>query len=241
MRRSIVLIGVALWNSADATMLDASGRWEGAAAIPGRPLTMVVDLARDASGHWTGSIIVPELGVKGLPLAHLAEAGEGITFDLGDALGAPSFGMTAFALRFDGHGAATGEFKEGGHVARLSLRRTGAAQVDARPRSTPLAPALAAKWVGAFDLGGYPRNVTITLARGGDGVGTATFTVVGKKTTDIPVDLVTQAGDFLRLESAATQVSFEGHVTADSREIRGTIAMGSIELPLVLTRAGGST
>lgn len=245
MQRSIAHIAIALCASASlpasAAAPDASGRWEGAAAIPGRSLAMVVDLARDAGGRWTGSIIVPELGLKGLPLAHVVESGARMTFDLGEALGAASFGPTAFALRFDAPGIAIGEFRQGGHVATMSLRRTGAAQVDARPRSTPLAPALAATWTGAFELGGYPREVTITLARGGDGLATATFSIVGKKTTGIPVDVVTQADDFLRLESAATQVSFEGHVAADRREIRGTIAMGSIERPLVLRRAGGAT
>lgn len=241
MRRFAVLLAAAIAASPSIAIVDAAGRWEGAAAIPGRSLAMVIDLDRDDTGHWHGSIIVPDLRVAGLPLAHLAATGNRVTFDLGDALGAQAFGATAFTLRIDRRGVATGELKEGGHVARLSLRRTGVAQVDLPPRSTPLSPSLVATWSGAFALGGYPREVTIVLARGGDGLGTATVTVVGKKTTVIPVDLVMQSGDFVRLASAATSVSFEGRLAAPAGEIRGTIALGSIERPLVLRRAGGAT
>jgi hypothetical protein len=241
MRRLIVLLAAVIGASPTIAATDAAGRWEGAAAIPGRSLPMVIDVDRDDAGHWRGSIIVPDLAVDGLPLAHVVATGDRLAFDLGDALGAQAFGAAAFALRIDKPGVATGEFRQGGHVARVSLSRTGVAQVEVPPRSTPLATALVARWSGSFELGGYPREVTIVLARGGDGLGAATFTVVGKKTTVIPVDLVMQSGDYLRLESAATSVSFEGRVVAEAAEIRGTIAMGSIELPLVLRRAGGAT
>ena len=44
--------------------------------MPGRPLTLTVDLARNASGAWIGSLIVPELNMKGAPLADIsADAG----------------------------------------------------------------------------------------------------------------------------------------------------------------------
>jgi hypothetical protein len=81
--------------------------------------------------------------------------------------------------------------------------------------------------------------VTITLENHANAPATATFAIVGKRTNDLPVDLVFQDGDNLRIESGATQVVFEGRVFAQTGEIKGTIALGSLELPVVLRRAAG--
>jgi hypothetical protein len=241
MRRSIALLAVTLWACHCAAAGNAEGRWEGAAAIPGSPLRMVVDLARDASGQWRGSIIVPTLGIRGNPLDHFVATPDTITFDLGNALRAATFGPTRFRLRFADRDIASGEFEQGGNVAPVSLRRIGAAQVEVQPRSSPLAADLVAQWSGSFELDGYPRQVTIRFARGADGRGSAQFTVVGKQVTNVPVDLVMQTGDFVRVESNATPVSFEGRFLAQADEIRGTIALGSTEFPLVLKRTPGGS
>jgi hypothetical protein len=237
----MVLLAVMLWASHCVAAGAAEGRWEGAAAIPGSPLRMVVDLARDASGRWNGSIILPALGIKGNPLDHIVATPDSITLDLGDALRAATFGPTRLRLRFIRRDVATGELEQGGNVAKVSLRRVGAAQVEVPPRSTPLGAELLAQWSGSFELGGYPRQVTIRLARGEDGRGSAQFAVVGKQVNNIAVDLVMQIGDFVRVESSVTPVSFEGRFIAQAGEIRGTIALGTTELPLVLKRASGES
>jgi hypothetical protein len=43
---------------------SASGRWEGSVQIPGRELTLIVDLAQDDQGSWIGSIIIPDWKLK---------------------------------------------------------------------------------------------------------------------------------------------------------------------------------
>ncbi len=58
--------------------------------------------------------------------------------------------------------------------------------------------------------------------------------VVGKKTSNLPVDLVTQEGDFLTIDSHAA-ITYEGRFRKD--EIKGTFTQAGIELPLVLRRA----
>jgi hypothetical protein len=60
-------------------------------------------------------------------------------------------------------------------------------------------------------------------------------------TNDLPVDLVVQQGDLLRVESQSTQVYFEGRIFTEAGEIRGTIEVGPVELPLVLRRASRRT
>jgi hypothetical protein len=79
-------------------------------------------------------------------------------------------------------------------------------------------------------LGDYPRDVTITVENRAGASATATFVVVGKQTTDLPVELVVEEGDFLRIESPANRVTFEGRFARDRDEIAGSIDLGSFEL-----------
>src|SRR4029077_817123 len=103
--------------------------------------------------------------------------------------------------------------------------------------STAIAKEIEGEWKGEYELFGYPRHVTIKLVnRAADGA-TAEFVVVGKKTNNLPVDLVTQEGDLLTIDSHETGINYEGRLDRKTNEIKGTFAQGPIELPLVLRRS----
>jgi hypothetical protein len=123
-------------------------------------------------------------------------------------------------------------------VAKFALARSGQAHVEASPRSTPVGRDLEDRWIGEYELGGYPRHVTLALENHAAAGASAKLVIIGKATNDIPVDLVVQNGDSLRIESQATGIAFEGRIGNGASEIRGTIELGSIELPLVLRRGG---
>ncbi len=213
------------------------GRWEGRVRIPGRETPIVLDLARNPAGAWIGSVILPGLGIKGASLDNIVASRDGIAFDLGDALRTLNDEPTRFRARVDASGVMAGELDQAGNVANLSLERIGPAQVDAAPRSTRVGRALEDRWIGEFELGGYPRRVTLTLENHPEGAATATLAIVGKQTTNVPVALVTEEGSFLRVESPATRISFEGRFVEQRDELQGTVELGSFELPLVLRRA----
>lgn len=235
MRRA--LIGWLLCAPALAFAADApDGRWQGSIRIPGHELALVVDLAPAASGGWTGSLIVPGLGLKGAPLSNIAVDATRVAFDLGAALRDPTHGPATFSARIAGDGTLTGELRQAGNVAPFSLVRVGPAQVEASPASTAVRRELEAAWSGQFMLGDYPRTVTITLVNHPGAAATATFNVVGKQVTDIPVALVIEEGEFLRVEAPARNVTFEGRISNDRDVIDGSIALGAFELPLVLKR-----
>jgi hypothetical protein len=157
---------------------------------------------------------------------------------MGNVLGTPGHGPAGFKARLTGADRMAGEMRQGGNVARFALVKVGPAQVESAARSTPVARDLEARWSGQYEFGGYPRQVTITLENHADAGASARFVIVGKMTNDLPVDLVIQQGNVLRVESQSTQVSFEGRVFSEAGEIRGTIEVGPVELPLVLRRAG---
>jgi hypothetical protein len=217
------------------------GRWEGVIRIPGTDQPVVVDLAPSASGAWTGSIILTGLGIKGAPLSNVVVTDAEVSFDLGSALGDAKAGPARFSVRRGSADAMAGDLHQAGNVAHLSLARVGPAQVELPLKSTAVGNEIAREWNGEVEFGGYPRHVTITLANHANAAATATFVIVGKRTNDLPVDLVVQDGDNLRIESGATQVVFEGRVFAQTGEIKGSIAVGSLELPVVLRPAGGKS
>jgi hypothetical protein len=236
--RGIVLLALALLPTL-ARGATPAGRWEGVVDVPGRPLPLVVDLAPGTGGGWIGSIIVPGIGIKGAALVHVNVEAGSVGFDLGSVLASPAEGPATFSAHVDADGAMHGEMRQAGNVARFTMTRTGSPQVEAPPRSTPVALEIARTWRGDFEWGGYPRHVTLGFENHGNAGATATLVVVGKMTTSVPIDLVLQEGANVRVESQAMGIAFEGRLDAAGGELQGTIEIGSIERPLVL-HAGGA-
>ena len=230
------LLGPAL--AAAAT--DPSGRWEGVADIPGQPLRLVVDLDRDAQSHWAGSVILPERGVKGAALDGLAVSGCDVRFGLLAAFPGGATLQPAATLACRPDGALAGTFTLGGRSAALTLHRSGAAQVDRPAASSELDAALAGRWTGRYELGGFAREVTLTLANR-DGRGGGQLVIVGKRTTTLEIDHVTQGREYVTLRASGADFTIEGHFVAAEGVIDGGVAQGPFEAPIVLRRqaAGG--
>jgi len=238
MRRILLLLAAAA-VALPVAAADPTGRWSGAAQIPGREVPLVIDLAKDASGAWTGSMIVPGYDVKGAPLGHIRVEGDRLSFDAGDALGAAPNNAT-FAGTIDG-ASIRGELRQAGNAAPFALRLAGAAQVDPARRSTAVARETEGRWIGEYEMNGYPRHVTVDIANHAGAPASVELVVVGKATTRVPVDYVAEAEGMLRLESSAYRLTFEGRVRAAEGRIVGTLENGPFELPLTLRREGKSS
>src|SRR6516162_5278612 len=204
-----------------------SGRWEGSARIPDDELTVIVDLAQQ-NGAWVGSIIIPGLGVKGTPLTDIKVQSPDVSFTVKSPLG------IELNLRLlDAEKKLTGNFEQAGNHAPATLQKTGPPQVEYPPRSTPVATELEGEWKGDYEMLGYTRHVSIKFANHPDGA-TADFVVVGRKHNVLPVDLVTQEGDLVTVDSHETGFSFEGRLRDE--KLTGAIRQGAIETPMVLVR-----
>jgi hypothetical protein len=214
---------------------DAAGRWEGIAEIPGRPLRLVVDLDRDAQGRWEGSVILPGRGVKGVPLDALAVGGCDVGFALTRAFAGGDSLQPRMTLGCQPDGSLAGTFALGGQVTAVSLHRTGAAQVDRPAHSGVISAALAGRWRGRYEIGGVPREVTLTLANR-DGAGSGQLVIVGKRTTTLVVDQVTQGREFVALRASAADFRIEGRFSPEAGVIDGGIAQGPFEATIVLRR-----
>ena len=215
----------------------AAGRWEGVADVPGNPLRLVVDLEQGAQGRWGGSVILPDRGVKGAPLDELAVSGCDVRFGLATAFAGGGGEPPRVALACQPDGTLGGTFELGGRSARVSLRRSGASQVDRPPANSVIGAALAGRWTGRYELGGVPRDVTLTLANRPDTGGGGQLVIVGKRTTTLDVDQVAQGREFVTLRASAANYRIEGRFTADGA-IEGSVIQGPFEAAIVLRRAG---
>jgi hypothetical protein len=226
-----LLLASALFCHADEI---AAGRWEGKVQIPGRDLTLVVDLSPNSAGAWDGSITIPALNVKGAALADIALKGADLSFTIKSALTARDAGPAKLDGHLSGDAVLTGNFLQGGNSAPFTLAKIGPAQVERTPHSTPLTKEFEGEWKGEYELFGYKRQVTLKLAGHGDAGATADFVVVGKRVNNLPVDLVTQEGEFVTIDSHETGLSYEGRLVKG--ELTGAIIQGGTETPLVLRR-----
>ena len=214
---------------------SVAGRWEGSIKIPEHEQKLVVDLAQDKSGGWSGSITMPGLDVKGAALTDITLKDSELSFAIKSALGAQRSGPVTFKARLKSDDMLSGDFTMGGNVAAFTLTKAGDAQVELPPRSTEIAKELEGEWKGDFPLFDYTVHATLKLTDHPEGA-TAEFIVIGKRTTNLPVDLVTQEGELLTIDSHETGMSYEGRWQKKSGEIKGIFFRGPVEIPLVLTR-----
>jgi hypothetical protein len=204
-----------------------SGRWEGTARVPDDELTVVVDLAQE-NGAWVGSIIIPGLGLKGAPLTNIKVQPLDVNFAVKGALGID------LNLHLVSNNKLAGNFEQAGNRAPATLSKTGPPQVEYPPRNTSVAKELEGEWRGNYEMLGYTRHVSIKFANHPDGA-TADFVIVGRKHNVLPVDLVTQEGDLVTVDSHEMGFSFEGRL--QDGKLTGAIRQAAMETPLVLVRA----
>jgi hypothetical protein len=215
---------------------NVAGRWEGAIKIPEREFPCIVDLDRSQGNNWIGSIIIPGLGVKGAPLTEIAVNDSGISFTIKGALASERTGTAKFQGHLAGAGQLSGDFLQAGNTAPFALQKTGSPQVELPRRSTPISRELEGEWKGDYEMNGYPRHVTLTLRNEASGAASAQLVVVGKRTTNAPIDLVTDEKGFLTIESHEIGITYEGRLRKEAGEIKGTFTLGPFEVPLVLRR-----
>ena len=215
---------------------DAAGRWEGFIQIPGREFPLVVDLDRPDGKNWAGSIIIQGLGVKGSPLTDFAVSGSEISFTIKGALGSERVGPAKFQGSLSEGGNLRGNFLQAGNSAPFSVRRTGPPQVEFPRQSTAISKELEGEWKGDYEMTGYPRHVTLTLANHDSGAAAAQLVIVGKRTNNPPIALVTDEGGLLTLEAPEFGITYEGRLQKEAGEIKGTFTLGPFEVPLSLKR-----
>jgi hypothetical protein len=231
MRLAVALIVFCVVSSAFPAEL--AGRWEGSVAIPDRRLTLILDLDQTVGSRWVGSVTIPILDVKGAPLAELSVKGNVIAGTVKDALASAGVEPAKLEGRLMTD-ELRGDFFQAGNSAPFVLHKIGSAQVELPRENTPVGQDLAGEWKGDFELLGSPRHVTLTLTNHKGAAATATLVVVGKRTTNAPINFVADESGYLTLTSQEMGLGYEGRLRAG--QLRGTFRLGATEFPLTLNR-----
>lgn len=241
LRRQVLLATLLAPLAGPLIAADLAGRWEGELRIPGAPLPIVIDIATSKAGVWVGSVTLPGRGVKGVPLEALQVVANGVGAGLDPAFGGATSTPVRLDLRLQADGSLAGDFRQGGHQAAAALRRSGPPQVDPPRLTTAIDPSLAGTWTGRYELGGSPRDVTLTLVQGASGVASGSLKIVGRRTTELALDRVVQTPRFLELDASAAGIRIEGRWQVGVGSIDGSFSQGPFEAPLSLQRtpAGG--
>jgi hypothetical protein len=209
-----------------------AGRWEGVAHIPGTEMRLIVDLAQDSGGAWTGSATLPGFDAKGAPLADISVVDSKMAFTIKGVLGG-----VKIAGQLEPDGSFGGEIEQAGNKAPCTLRKTGPAQVEPPRTSTAVSKELEGEWQGELTLSGRQLAVKLVLTNQAGGPARVEFSVKGKKETNLPVDLVTQEGEWLTVFCHAYNISYEGHLRPGSNEMVGSFHQGGFETSVPLHRA----
>ena len=124
---------------------------------------------------------------------------------------------------------------QAGNKAPFTLEKVGAPQVELPPHSTAIAKEFEGEWKGEYELMGYPRKVTLKLSNRGAEGAAADFLIVGRKENHLPVEMITQEGDFITIEAHTLGMTYEGRRKGD--QVEGTLLQGPFEVPLTLKRS----
>jgi hypothetical protein len=215
--------------------VSAAGHWEGAIVVPSGEMPFEVDLAVDGNGALVGTFTNPSERLVGYPLSKASVDGGSITLEIDT--GADS-GPQRFVGKLSADGQAmSGELLVSVYGLPFNFRRTGAAEIQAPPRSPAIDAALARDWHATLAIGGSSLPVRLSLRNNADG--TASGSWASGRGVATPVKIVHENGRLI-LTSAAAPASFVGAVSADGAEIAGTLKSGALEQALTFTQGASA-
>jgi hypothetical protein len=231
----MLISAIAAFAAAPATSLPqtgarGSGHWEGAIQVPGTELAVQIDLSGDGK-KWDGRIAIPAQNLKGFPLENVSVEGDSVTFAMPRVPGAPQFKGT---LSKDGT-ALSGDFTQGGNTLPFALKRTGDAQIEPIPKSTPLTADAQGTWEGTLDINGKLLRLILKLSNGPDGTGSGTLVSVDQGNAEVPILAIVQTAAHLKLVVQAIGGTYEGDLK--DGQLTGTWAQGPGTWPLVFKRS----
>ncbi len=212
------------------TSVDPSGHWEGTIHAPAMEVIIEIDLARNAAGALMGTFGNPAEKIHGFPLSNVAVAGTSLTCEIKATGGGTFHG----ALAADGK-SMKGTFSTHGMELPFELTRTGAAKIEAAPKSAAVSKELEGNWNGTLDVQGTPHQVGLRIINRSDG--TATGFVISNDGAEVPITLIAQKESDVTLDVKSVSGSYAGTLKGDGTELAGTWTQGVFVGPLTFRRA----
>jgi hypothetical protein len=232
--RSLLFIAaLSLSAFADADPARLAGHWEGAIHAPLEDVAVAVDLVAGEGGKLGGTFSSPSQRLNGFPLWSASIDGDAVKLELKFA----DPGVRTFDGRMAADGLSIkGQFLIGVQAVPFTLNRSGEAQIASTPKSAAIDAKLAGAWRGSLDIGGQSLPFTLTLTNHADGTATGTWSAGGAP--EIPI-AVAYDNATLTLTTPVTPATFTGSLSADGKQLSGTLNEGGAPRPVVFMRAPG--
>ena len=211
------------------TAIDPSGHWVGTVQIPGREVTVEIDLRRTDRGVFSGTLNTPAENIRGVPLQTVAIDGTSIRFH--------SRRDQPFAATLSTDGKAMfGEYTISGYSLPFSMNRTGDAEVIDVPPSPAIAKRLEGTWNGTLAVGQRALRLTLTLSNRADGTAMGRMVSLDEGGLELPVTIAQDAVT-VTITAGITGSEFSGVLNADGTELAGTLTQRGFSAPLTFRAA----
>lgn len=202
------------------TPQSLAGDWDG--AIAGK-LPTVLHLRVAADGALTASLDSPTQGAFGLPGANVKLAGSTLSFDVPVVQGSYSGTLSA-----DGK-TLTGEWKQVGQTLPLVFQMTATVAELQTLKPSPVD----GDWTGVLHAGGVSLRIAFHFHAQPGGTISGSMDSIDQGAMGIGCSDVKLDGQKLTLTVPAVHGTYEGTLSADGKNIKGTWTQGqSIELNL---------
>ncbi|HEY7097881.1 MAG TPA: hypothetical protein VH437_14240 [Terriglobales bacterium] len=225
-------------------MPSAAGHWEGSATIPGHNINIAVDLSQDGTNLWSGSMSFPDEKSSAMRLSGITIKADSVTFQ------SPATSKFEATIAADGQ-TMTGSIQLAARLRPVQLKRTSAPPPLTNPSSTTISKQLEGTWQGVLKYGktwgemtppegntpeGASFGIRIRFSTGNDGTAVGGISRLDEPGAELPIDLVQQRDEDVRIEIFSAAVVFIGQLRGDviSGEWR---QLGAEPRPFALTRS----
>jgi hypothetical protein len=211
---------------------NPSGHWEGAVQAPDREINIIVDLAKNEKGEWIGDINVPVQNLKNVPLINVTVKDNSVSFEIEGIPGKPLF---EGKLSEDGK-SMSGSVTVPAGVAAFQLKRTGEANVQLPPKSSPLTKEFEGAWEGTLSAGGQSFRLVTKFSKAADGTAQGTMDSLDQGASDLPLSGITIDGVSIRFDLRMVGGSYVGKLNKEAAELAGEWTQSGNTLPLTFKR-----
>jgi pimeloyl-ACP methyl ester carboxylesterase len=214
-------------NAAEARPSPSvEGDWLGALDVQGQSLHLAIHLTRNEDGSYAATLDSLDQGAKGIKIDKVGYKDGVLTLEL-----------SAISARYEG---AVG--KDGAEIAGTWSQGPGSLPLKFTRGKAPEPPAAKAissdpikpLWMGSLEVPGGKLRLVVHLARGADGVITATLDSLDQGANGLKVDSAVFKDGKLTLDLKSMGARFEGTSNKEGTEVTGQWIQGGAPMPLVL-------
>ena len=139
-------------QSTPSGVASLAGEWQGTLNAGGAKLRLVLKIARDKDGKLSGTLDSPDQNANGIPISSIDQTGAGVKLEIASIGGSYEGKMSASGMEI------AGDWKQGGGVLPLDLKRFGLTSLIASPRQ-PEVNGLPASLAGFEDEASFSYTV----------------------------------------------------------------------------------